>query len=285
MTIGQRLQHGQDKSFKTVAIVASLIVYFGMLLYSGVHNFSLMTKGVAPDLIVWAMVGVIALEISAAALPLSLHWWFHSSMQRIVGFTVYGVDLLLIILNVILDFGMIEGMAVPGWLSMYLQFGVPVTPIIAGLGWSILWLLDPSQLERSMVASLRAQTQVSMMEAISEAAKHQDFSVMVDEAAMSLARNSIEDTLGEVMLRNHTGRTVGTRPALRTPMPATALPSPTGAPVHSSPAAVAAAAPGGGGNGHQPMSMARVVGTSSPVALGTGSGTDPNASSRPIVLP
>ena len=132
------MQDGSKKAWKSLAFMSGVLVYVGMLLYSGVHNYSLMTRGVAPDMLVWAVLGVVALEISAAALPIALHFWTHAPMHRIAAFAFYAVDLGLIFLNVILDFALTSGEAMPEWMGMYLFYGVPATPVLAGLGWSIL---------------------------------------------------------------------------------------------------------------------------------------------------
>ena len=196
MSVGNTLQSGTKAAWKTLALLAGVLVYVGMLLYSAVHNYSLMTRGVAPDMIVWAVLGVVSLEVSAAFLPIALHYWTFAPMHRIACFVFYAVDLALIFANVILDFSINAGEAMPAWLAMYLFYGVPATPVIAGLGWSVLFLLDPASREMAMIENLKAATRESLAVRIAEQAKATDVSGMVDQAAQEMTRALVADTLG-----------------------------------------------------------------------------------------
>lgn len=203
------MQSGTKAAWKSLALLAGVLVYVGMLLYSGVHNYSLMTRGVDPDMIVWAVLGVVALEVSAAALPIALHYWTHAPMHRIAAFVFYGVDLGLIFLNVILDFALNAGEAMPGWMAMYMFYGVPATPVLAGLGWSVLFLLDPASRELAMIENLKAATRESLAVRIAEQAKATDVSELVDQAAQEMTRALVADTLGASVAA--TGRQANSR--------------------------------------------------------------------------
>ena len=100
-------------------------------------------------------------------------------MHRIAAFAFYGVDLLLIFMNVILDYTMTSGEALQQWMNMYLTYGVPATPIVSGLGWSLLFLLDPSQKERAQFEKLRSATRQTLMNKIMEEANKTDVSEQV----------------------------------------------------------------------------------------------------------
>ena len=77
-SIGDRMREGNHQALKSVAIFAGILVYLGMVVYSAVHNWRLLTAGVAPDMVIWAALGVVALEISAVFLPVALHFWTHA---------------------------------------------------------------------------------------------------------------------------------------------------------------------------------------------------------------
>lgn len=202
-SVGATMQDQKNRALKTLAITAGVFVYVGMLAYSAVHNLSLLTRGIKPEMVIWAALGVIALELSAAALPVALHWWTHSPMQRLAAFAFYGLDVALILLNVILDFALTSGAIMPAWLSTYLFYAVPVTPVISGLGWSVLFLLDPSQRERAMTETLRASTRETLAGRIAQAAKAADISESVEAAANELARQIVADTLGIATEHTH----------------------------------------------------------------------------------
>lgn len=223
--IGDIMSEGRNRALKALAIFAGILVYLGMIVYSGIHNYSLMTAGVPPDLLIWAVVGVIALEITAVALPIALHWWTHSALQRFATFGFYFLDLALIFLNVVLDFALNAGNTTPAWMQYYLYYGVPATPVIAGVGWSILFLLDPSQRERGMVEGLRASTREALATRIALAARSADIDEMVEHAAQHMAFDIVQATLGAPVSRRvipGTARSVPEPVLPETPEPAQA---------------------------------------------------------------
>jgi hypothetical protein len=215
-TIGDTMKKSSDQAFKSLAIGAGIVVYAGMLLYSGVHNLNLMTRGVAEEMRIWGILGMVALEISAAALPVALHFWTHEPGQRMAAFAFYGLDLGLILLNVVLDFALTAGEALPAWLNVYLFYGAPVTPIIAGLGWSVLLLMDPAQRQRAMIETLRASTMKVLSGKISEAARAADVTLQVDQAAAEMTRSIVADALGiqTSAVRPFNSKSNGHKPAI-----------------------------------------------------------------------
>jgi len=201
-TVGDAYSQGRSQAFRTLAIAASVLVYAAMLLYTGVHNWTLMLRGVPQEFVIWAVVGVLALEVSAGALPIALHWWCHAPLQRVVAFTFYGLDLALLWLNVVMDFHLNVGMGdLPVWATLYLTYIVPATPLIAGGGWSLLWMLDPGQRENAMVEQLRASTREALAQRVAQAARQTDIEELVINAAAQMARGVVASTLGEPMPR------------------------------------------------------------------------------------
>jgi len=197
-TVGDVMSKAKAKALKSLAIVAGVLVYAAMLAYTGVHNYTLLTAGVQDDLLLWAIVGVVALEISAAALPIALHYWTHAPLQRFAALAFYAVDLALLWLNVVLDFARVAGgmATMPAWASLYLDFIAPATPLVAGMGWSLLWLLDPAQQERATLEALAASTRQVLAERVTEAAKSADVEALVQAAALGMARDVVAATLG-----------------------------------------------------------------------------------------
>lgn len=212
--IGNIMTKGRDAAVKSIAIGAGIIVYLGMLAYSGVHNYSVMTRGIQGDMVIWALLGVVALEVSAAALPLALHYWCYADLHRIAAFTFYAVDITLIVGNVILDNAITAGETLPAWIKIYQFYGAPIVPIIAGLGWSVLFLLDPSQKERATSETLKAATREALSVRIAEAAKGADISEAVDKAAGEMARSIIMETLGVVSATSTTVKSATNRNAM-----------------------------------------------------------------------
>ena len=209
-SVGNELQAGKNKALKSLAQLAGLIVYAGMIAYSAVHNWRLLSAGIDSTMVIWAAVGVIALELTALALPIALHYWTFGAMHRIAAFAFYALDLTLIFANVVLDYALVSASGqLPNWLQIYKFYALPATPVIAGLGWSLLFLLDPAQKERALTETLAAATREALAIRIAEQAKAADIGEAVDETAGILAREIVGQTLG-----------TGTRPQ-RLPAPKT----------------------------------------------------------------
>jgi len=198
-TIGDQMKSGNVNAFKSLAILAGILVYIGMLVYSFVHNYSLLVGGVAEDMKMWAILGVVTLEISAAMLPVAVHFWTHAPMQKVFAIGFYIVDLLLICGNVVIDFGIQSGDLLPEWGTIYAFYIAPLVPIVCGIGWSVLFFLDPSSQERAMLESLRASTRQILANKIIEAAKQADVTQQVTNTANSLTAGIVDSTLDDVM--------------------------------------------------------------------------------------
>lgn len=211
-SVGDTMSEGNSRALRTLAIIAGISVYLGMILYSAVHNWRLLTTGIAPEMVIWAGLGVVALEISALALPIAIHWWTHDPLQRMAAFGFYALYLGLIFFNVVLDYAINTGGSIPGWMEMYLFYVVPATPLIAGIGWSVLFLLDPSQKERSMIEGLRAATRQALAGRVAEAARNADLSDQVEQAASIMAGDIIRATLGASVSATRPGNIVDVDP-------------------------------------------------------------------------
>lgn len=194
--ISDTMTKGRDNALKSLAVLLGLVVYAGALLYSAVHNYSLLTRGVEAGMIPLALLGVLALELTALALPLALHYWTFAPAQRLAAFAFYALDMFLVIGNVITDFALTAGEALPAWLMIYVAYAAPAAPVIMSAGWSVLFLLDTSSREKAMAESLRAATRESLAARIAEEAKNADITQAVNMAAAELTRNIVNDTLG-----------------------------------------------------------------------------------------
>lgn len=194
-TIGDIGSRNKVETIKRLLMVASIIVYLGFLVYSGVHNYSLMKKGIDPSYLIWAVVGVVAIEISAGALPAAIHFWTHDSMQRTIAFAFYGLDIALIVCNIILDNSIQADTVRPAWMETYLFFAVPITPVFAALGWSFIWLLDPSQKILAVQERVRADAAVALEMKVLQAAKQVDVNQVVGRAAANLVEQQVKSQL------------------------------------------------------------------------------------------
>jgi hypothetical protein len=195
-TVGDLMGEAKRRAFKALAIFVGIAVYAGMLLYAGVHNYSLFTRGLREDLVIFALLGLFTLELSAIGLPLAIHFWTAPGVHRVAALVFYFVDLLLLAGNAILDFRLNADLALTEPLRLYLDFIAPATPLVVGLMWSVLFILDPANRLRDMEMELASAARSALATRIAEAAKAADVNAIVEEAARAMARDLVARAVG-----------------------------------------------------------------------------------------
>jgi hypothetical protein len=194
---GDIMAEGTQRALKKIVIFLGILVYLAGVVYAEVHGFSVLSKGVDPDFIVWASLGMVALGVSAIALPLALHVWAFEAMHRIAAFVFYAVDIALLGINSFVDFGVNTNEALPQWAQLYADFVMPATPVIAAVGWSILFLLDPATKASIMAQTLRASIREALSQKIITAAKGENVTEAVNAAARLEVDKSLTDLFGQ----------------------------------------------------------------------------------------
>lgn len=197
--IGDLMTVNRNKTIKGIAFFASVVVYVAGIIYAEVHGFSMMARGVDPDFLIWAQLGMVALGLTALALPLAIHYWTHAPAQYFAAMAFYAVDLGLLIFNAVVDFAIQSGGELPAWGVTYAAYIVPATPILCALGWTVIWLLDPESKELAMREQLGASTREALALRVAEAAKDADIDSMVAGAAAEMARNVVTSVLGHAV--------------------------------------------------------------------------------------
>lgn len=195
-TVGDILNDGKRNTIVKIILGAAIAVYLGFIGYSAVHNVHLMLRGVPADGQIFAILGIICLEVSAIFLPLALHFWTHAPSHKMAALICYVLYLLLIIVNIVADYNLVAGQALPGWVALYVEWVVPITPVIAGLGWAVLLGLDPSSKERARTAVLAAAVREAYSNRIAKAAlNHQGadaiISARAEEAYLDLVQQIV----------------------------------------------------------------------------------------------
>src|SRR5688572_17082090 len=82
-TVGDIMQKMSAEGLKWIVIVGSIAVYIAMVVYAEVHGLNMMTKGVSPDFLIWAYMGMVAIGLTALLLPLALKVWTIEARHRI----------------------------------------------------------------------------------------------------------------------------------------------------------------------------------------------------------
>jgi hypothetical protein len=215
MNVSTALKENNRYAFKYLAITLSLVVYLAGLLYGAVRSYTLFASTVDSDLLPLAVIGIVALELSALALPLAVHFWTAPGSQRLAALGFYVLDLALIVGNSILDAAHHSGVILPTFLLAYSTYAVPALPVLCMIGWALIWALDPYSRERDMAETVKAATHEALMSQIQKAAESVDISRAVEDAANEAARALVGETLGRAPR-------VPTQPA--TPMPVSTSP-------------------------------------------------------------
>jgi hypothetical protein len=195
-TVGDIMQKMSSDGLKWIVIVGSIAVYVAMVVYAEVHGLNMMTKGVSPDFLIWAYVGMVALGMTALLLPLALKVWTIEARHRITAMLFYAVDLALLGVNAFTDYGSATGAQLASWAQLYMTYLMPATPVIAGMGWSILWMLDPDVKDKINRLTLRAAMKQKMAHRVAEAAKGATVTARVNAAAEREVDRALTELFG-----------------------------------------------------------------------------------------
>lgn len=195
-TVHSAMKDNQHKALRGLALVLGVLVYLAGLVYAGVRSYDLFVRTVPPDLLPLAVLGILALELSALGLPLAVHYWTAPGAQRYTALGFYGLDLALIVANSILDAAQRSGTVLPDFLLAYGTFAVPALPVACMAGWALLYALDPASRERDMTMAVQAATREALMGQVIEATKGLDITAAVQDAAERAARALVGETLG-----------------------------------------------------------------------------------------
>lgn len=211
-TISSSMRENGRKALRGLAVALSFVVYLAALIYAGVRSYDLFSRTLPPDMVPLALLGIIALEVTALGLPLAIHFWTEPGTQRMAAYIFYAVDLGLIIGNSVLDAAQNSGTILPEFMAGYGTFAVPGLPVLCMLGWALIWLFDPSTREHDMIAATQAAVRTSLLERIKEQVDETDIGAEVKAAAKAMTRDIVGGTLGQAQSRTSTRRKAQTEP-------------------------------------------------------------------------
>lgn len=189
-TLGELMRTQKRDAVRAAAMFMAVVLYAAVLIYTGVHNFNLMSRTVPPDQQLFAVTALLCLEGAAIFLPIAIHFWLAPGPQRMVGYILYGVNFTIIILNTVLDAITNRAEVMPEWLRLYATFIMPATPIVIGVGIAFIFLLDPSKKVHDARAAAQAASMDAMALHMREAADRPD----VNEAIHIAAVRDMKDT-------------------------------------------------------------------------------------------
>ncbi|GEM_PF-1367467 len=214
VTMGELMRDQRRAAIKSAAMFMAVVLYGAVLIYTGVHNFNLISRTIAPDQQLFAITALLCLEGASIFLPIAIHFWFAPGPQRMVGYLLYATNFTIVIMNTVLDAINNRADVMPEWLRMYATFFLPATPIVIGVGIAFIFLLDPSKKIHDARAAAEAASMDMMALHMREAANRNDVNDAIQQAA-------IKD------MQEATSRITGIRPAELTPrQKAAKLPAP-----------------------------------------------------------
>jgi len=200
ITLGEIMRAQRRDAIKSSAMFMAIVLYGAVLIYTGVHNFNLISRTVAADQQMFAITALLCLEGASIFLPIAIHFWFAPGPQRMVGYLLYAANFTIVIMNTILDAINNRADAMPEWLRMYATFFLPATHIVIGVGIAFIFLLDPSKKIHDARAAAEAASMDAMALHMREAANRDD----VNEAIQMAAEKDMQQA---------TTRITGVRPA------------------------------------------------------------------------
>ncbi len=184
VTLGEIMREQRRGAMRATAMFMAVVLYGAVLIYTGVHNFNLISRTVAVDQQVFAIVALLCLEGASIFLPLATHFWFAPGPQRLVGYVLYAVNFSIVIVNTVLDAINNRADAMPEWLRMYATYFLPATPIVIGVGIAFIFLLDPSKKIHDARAAAEAASMDAMALHMREAANRDDVNEAIQIAAV-----------------------------------------------------------------------------------------------------
>jgi hypothetical protein len=184
MTLGELMQAQRRDAVRAFAVFLAVVLYAAVLVYTGVHNFNLLSRTVPPDQRFFAAIALLCLEGAAVFLPLAIHFWLAPGPQRLVGYILYGLNFAVVMVNTVLDAFTQRAEQLPDWLQLYAAFVLPGTPVFIGVGIAFLFLLDPSKKLHDARAAVQAASMDALALHMREAANRPDINAALRQAAL-----------------------------------------------------------------------------------------------------
>ena len=195
-TVGDIMTKASGEGIKFWMIVISALIYLTGIVYAEVHGLTMLQKGVASDLRIWATLGMVAAGMTAVIMPVTLKVWTIEAKQRLFAYFFYALDFAFLIFNAFTDFNTNTGQQLAPWAQTYVTYVLPASPVIITLLWAIVWELDPSVKEKVLLLSLRAAMKQKMAQQVAQAAKGNNVSQVVNAAAQQEVERALTELFG-----------------------------------------------------------------------------------------
>lgn len=176
------------RAVKGIGIVLAYLTYAGGVAYGDIMFLVIMWRSnVLPDgfLGTIALAGAITTAVSALVLPIGLHWWFAPGPQLVSGFIFLGVDIIVLALNSMLAWQVGTGADAGIW---WWQIISPATPLLAVVGWSVIFATDTSNKLTHADLEAEADTVDAYLAGLRTALNSDEVNTIIQQGAMANTR-------------------------------------------------------------------------------------------------
>ena len=195
-SIGNQMQESQGRALKAIAYALGLIVYLGGIAYAEARAYSLFVKTIDPELLPVALIGIVALGLTALAAPLAHHFGTAPGVQRLFLDVFYAFDIFAMAANAVLDAALHNTAGLTDLLTFWKFYVLPALPLVCLVGWTVFFMLDPAHRKRDLLLAARAATEEVLTNRVMEQMKATDLTDVVDAAARAAAAEIVGQTVG-----------------------------------------------------------------------------------------
>lgn len=126
-----------------------MLAYAGLLLYMAVRNYSLLTRTMQGEFLVFALLSLFMLVLSAVGMPLAIYQC-SPGLHRLAAIALYVAGLAILTLNAILDFSLNAGASLTDRIRLWLSYSIAATLLLCGAMWAAVLFLDPAYRRRQL---------------------------------------------------------------------------------------------------------------------------------------
>ena len=159
-------------AIKWVAVIGSIIVYLGFIIYAETHFFSLVTRFLPQNAQIVGLAAVGVTLITSIALPLAIHFWVRDGKQRVCEWIFYGTHLIITFANLVLNSALNTNSQdlSQTFKVIYGAYILPGLVVVYVIGWIAIWAFDSS--------TQRAERQSELYE-MEEDGKHRRREILI----------------------------------------------------------------------------------------------------------
>lgn len=144
-TMGEFMHRSKLNGAKSIVIGIVVIFLLIGVIYTGIHNYNLFSRGLHTDQAVFALIPAILLEGSILLALAGSFVWFSGGSQKMFASAFGWILFAIVAANTTVDSMINSSETMPAWLNIYSTFFLFATPIATMASWKLILDLDPSK--------------------------------------------------------------------------------------------------------------------------------------------